>query len=96
MYKFGFDNFEDEEIKHPNLWSDDSSAFITHLPSSWHELLSRAEIQFETNSVSSYHSNREKYIYIVEPLGDPYDWLGFDENLQRIDFFLKNISTYCL
>ena len=96
MYRFGFDNYEDEEIKHPNLWSDDSSAFITHLPSSWHELLSRAEIPFETNSVELYNLNREKYIYIVEPLGDPYDWLGFDENLQRIDFFLKNISNLAL
>ena len=96
MYRFGFDNFEDDTILKPNLWFDDSSPFITHLPSSWHELLSRVGVPFETNNVSVYHKKKQEYFYIIEPLGDPYDWLGFDEDLNRYDFFLSNMSNEAL
>ena len=51
MYRFGFDNFEDDTILKPNLWFDDSSPFITHLPSSWHELLSRVGNAVKRNKI---------------------------------------------
>jgi hypothetical protein len=106
MFKFGYDFFDSKTrtIKRPNGTRYNKKIIgqicQLYLPPWWGELLGNAGEKFEINSVKHYSENqyKEKWIYILEPLGDPRGWFGKYEDGQenKVKSFFHNISSLAL
>jgi len=106
MFRFGYDFFDSKThtIKRPNGTRYNKKIIgqicQLYLPPWWGELLGNVGEKFEINSVKHYSENqyKEKWIYILEPLGDPRGWFGKYEDGQenKVKSFFHNISSLAL
>ena len=87
MFRFGYDfyNNDKQKVLLPNgvlnQENADGRVFKLYLPPWWGHLLRRINLDFEVRSVEDL-SGKElttKWIYLLEPLGDPYGWLGYEQ-----------------
>jgi|TARA_R110000824_G_scaffold69343_2_gene178769 hypothetical protein len=89
MLKFGYDQFNDDtwEIIKPNgLVGQEEvpETYRLYLPPWYGEIFQRYEIPFQIRSSSELiqEKNKDKWLYMLEPNGDPRGWFGMfdDEN----------------
>ena len=87
MFRFGYDfyNNDKQKVLLPNgvlnQENADGRVFKLYLPPWWGHLLRRINLDFEVRSVEDL-SGKElttKWIYLLEPFGDPYGWLGYEQ-----------------
>ena len=102
MFRFGYDFYNNDtwEVLRPNgtRYNKKIIGEVCQLysPPWWGELLKTIGEEFEINSVKHYSNQeyKDKWIYILEPLGDPRGWFGKYEDGQenKVKSFFHNIS----
>ena len=100
MFRFGYDFYNNDtwEVLRPNgvlnQENADGRVFKLYLPPWWGHLLKHINLNFEVRSVEDL-SGKElttKWVYLLEPLGDPYGWLGYEQEwLDSSDQYGKKI-----
>jgi len=106
MFRFGYDFYNNDtwEVLRPNgtRYNKKIIGEVCQLysPPWWGELLKTIGEEFEINSVKHYSNQeyKDKWIYILEPLGDPRGWFGKYEDGQenKVKSFFHNISPLAL
>jgi len=106
MFRFGYDFYNNNNhiIERPNgtRYNKKIIGEVCQLysPPWWGELLKTIGEEFEINSVKHYSNQeyKDKWIYILEPLGDPRGWFGKYEDGQenKVKSFFHNISPLAL
>ena len=106
MFRFGYDFFDSKThtIKRPNGTRYNKKIIgeicQLYLPPWWGELLENVGENFGIDSVKHYSENqyKEKWIYILEPMGDPRGWFGLyrDGQENKVKSFLHHISPLAL
>ncbi len=106
MLRFGYDFFDSKTntILRPNGTRYNKKIIgeicQLYLPPWWRHLLERINEDYEINSVKKFSQNQynEKWIYILEPLGDPRGWFGLYDDGQenKVKSFLHGISPTAL
>ena len=104
--RFGYDFFDSKTstMKRPNGARLNKQIIgetcQLYLPPWWGELLSNVGEEYEINSVKHYSQNKykEKWIYILEPMGEPRGWFGLfrDGQENKVKSFFHHISPLAL
>ena len=105
MLRFGYDKWNEDtwEIIEPNgLIGQEKKpeTFRLYLPPWWGEIFNRYNFSYEIKSTEELinFNHQEKWIYMLEPNGDPRGWFGkyTDENPNPIKSLLAGVSTRTL
>ena len=83
MLKFGYDQFNDDtwEVIKPNGLigqKEIPETFRLYLPPWFGDIFSNHSVLFQVNSSKTLikENNKDRWIYLIEPNGDPRGWFG--------------------